>query len=120
MIPSNGSFRADLHTHTYFSDGSDAPSILLQRAKELGLSGISITDHDTIEAYAIALSEAKRLGIPLLPGVEFSAHHKKEPVHILGYAFSLKSEALLTFCGKHQERRRERNQKILERLKKLG
>ncbi|MGL5917987.1 MAG: PHP domain-containing protein, partial [Cetobacterium sp.] len=41
--------RYDLHTHTTYSDGTFSVQELLNRAKSIGLSGISITDHDTME-----------------------------------------------------------------------
>src|SRR5689334_18529797 len=70
-------FRADLHCHTVFSDGTLTPQQLLHLAKEVGLSGISITDHDTIEAYSQAPAIAKKLGILLGSGVEFSCIFQK-------------------------------------------
>ena len=67
-------FRADLHCHSTCSDGSDAPSALLQKAKDIGLSGLSITDHDTLSAYTPALFQAaQKLGLRLLPGGELSS-----------------------------------------------
>ncbi len=110
-------FRADLHTHSSFSDGTDSPETLIQLALDTGLSGLSITDHDTIAAYAEALPIAKEKGLLLLPGVEFSSASQ---VHVLGYAFNLKSEAIADLCARHKTRRLDRNLKILEKLKGLG
>jgi predicted metal-dependent phosphoesterase TrpH len=110
-------FRADLHCHTSCSDGSNSPEEILHLAKEIGLSGLSITDHDTIEAYGAAIPIAKELEIPLVSGIEFSAEHKGSSVHILGYSFSLNDPGLLAFCQKHAARRDARNRKILEKLK---
>lgn len=38
----------DLHTHSTFSDGSCSPTELVQLAKNIGLSAIALTDHNTI------------------------------------------------------------------------
>jgi histidinol phosphatase-like PHP family hydrolase len=35
----------DLHTHTFFSDGTMCPSEIVQRAEDKGLEGIALTDH---------------------------------------------------------------------------
>ncbi len=110
-------FRADLHCHSLFSDGTDSPEQLLQLAVDKGLSGLSITDHDTIAAYDHLANVQK---IRLLSGIEFSAMYGPEPVHILGYAFDLKSEAMRALCERHKKRRDERNQKILDKLRRLG
>ena len=109
-------FRADLHCHTTCSDGTYTPELLIQLAKKVGLSGLSITDHDTIDAYETAIPEAKKLGILLGTGVEFSSLFKHLSVHILAYGVSLNSESLHAFCARHQERRTQRNQRILDKL----
>ncbi len=113
-------FRADLHCHSTFSDGTDSPEALIRLAINAGLSGLSITDHDTIAAYQSALPFAEANNFLLLPGVEFSASHQGHSIHILGYAFSLKSEELHQLCERHRLRRLKRNRTILERLRGLG
>jgi histidinol phosphatase-like PHP family hydrolase len=35
----------DLHTHTFFSDGTMVPPELIQRAESKGLRGVALTDH---------------------------------------------------------------------------
>lgn len=110
-------FKADLHTHTTCSDGSMTPRELLLAAKAKGLQGLSITDHDTIDAYCDLFPFAEEVGVQLLPGVELSTMHKGVPVHILGYAFSPSNQLLSEFCQQHKERRKERNQLILDKLK---
>ena len=64
---------ADLHLHSYYSDGTDSPTRIVEQAKAAGLAAISLTDHDTLEGYPEALAAAQRLGIELIPGLEMSA-----------------------------------------------
>lgn len=113
-------FRADLHCHSTCSDGTATPIELIQLAVEKGLQGLSITDHDSVNAYPIARAEAEKQGVRLISGVEFSATHKQQSVHILGYSFDLSHEAIRALCKLHFERRRDRNQQIVEKLKALG
>ena len=40
--------RADLHTHSIYSDGYYTPDELCRRAKENGVELLSVTDHDTM------------------------------------------------------------------------
>jgi 3',5'-nucleoside bisphosphate phosphatase len=111
-------FRADLHVHTDCSDGSDPPLPLLDLAKAAGLSGLSITDHDTIQAYTPELeAKANLLHLELLMGVEISSEWEALTVHILAYGFDT---TLQVFLNQVVERRNERNRKILEKLKKKG
>lgn len=117
MIP----FRADLHCHSTCSDGSLTPLQLLELAAEKGLQGLSITDHDSIEAYAPeTLERAKQLGIVLIPGVEFSTGINQTSIHLLGYNFSLQNPEVAALCADHSNRRMIRCKAILERLSKLG
>ncbi|PIS03114.1 MAG: phosphatase [Chlamydiae bacterium CG10_big_fil_rev_8_21_14_0_10_42_34] len=110
-------FRADLHCHSTCSDGSDPPEVLLRLAKEVGLKGLSITDHDTIAAYTPELfAEAQTLGIQLLPGMEISSELEGTSVHILGYGFDVHSQKLNEFLTLMQTKRNERNRGILKRL----
>lgn len=113
-------FRADLHCHTTSSDGTMSPVEVVQLAKDVGLSGLSITDHDTIDAYATAVPAAKAAGILLGTGVEFSCTFLEKSVHILGYDFRLDDHDIREFCQKHQTRRIERNRVMIEKLKKHG
>ncbi len=114
-------FRADLHCHSTCSDGTYTPEELLRLAKEVGLSGLSITDHDTLAAYTPSLfSLAKELGILLGTGVEFSCAFKNIHLHLLAYDCIVDDPGLQGFCAKHAGRRVERNARILEKLKKMG
>jgi len=113
-------FRADLHTHTNCSDGESSPTQLIRIAKQIGLSALSITDHDTIAAYPEAIKEAKIAGLLLGTGVEFSAAYEGMSVHLLGYDFDEENSGIHDFCAKHQVRRKERNEAILAKLSKRG
>jgi predicted metal-dependent phosphoesterase TrpH len=106
----------DLHTHTSFSDGSDTPQELFLKAQEVGLSGLSITDHDTVEAYYKLPKTDLKIGV----GIEYSSFLNEESVHVLGYDFILDHTAIKRLCDKHIERRLKRNLEIIKNLKKLG
>ncbi len=113
-------FKADLHCHSTFSDGSLSPLQLVQLALDRGLKGLSITDHDTVAAYPEVLSQARQLGLTMIPGVEFSAVHQNVSVHLLGYSYLPDNPVIKSFCEAHSRRRQERNTAILERLAAMG
>ena len=113
-------YRADLHSHTICSDGTLTPTEILYLAKKSGLSGLSITDHDTLDAYTDeTLDLAKKLRIDLFPGVELSADLGKVSVHILGYGMN-KREALSPFFLECKESRDQRNQEMIKKLSRLS
>jgi len=113
-------FRADLHCHSTCSDGTLSPNELVVLAKETGLSGLCITDHDTIESYPEVFKKAEEIGIEMIPGIEFSTVLLGESVHILGYSFAIDHDEIRNLCLQHVDRRRNRNEEILELLKKNG
>ena len=76
--------KIDLHVHTTASDGTFTPREAVQKAAELGLKAIAVTDHDTVEGHAEAGKAAAALGIELVPGIEISTKYGVA-VHILGY-----------------------------------
>ena len=110
-------FRADIHCHSHCSDGSDPPEKLLELAVEIALQGLSITDHDTVEAYSPQLfAAAEAMGLKLLSGIELSTEIGDMSVHVLGYGFDVGSSELTSFLVELQERRTVRNRAILEKL----
>lgn len=114
------SFRADLHCHSFFSDGNLSPKELIDLALAQGLSGLSITDHDTIDAYIEAIPYAKEKGLRLGTGIELSSLYKKKSVHILGYDVNVEHPYLKQFCQSQRAKRAVRNAKILEKLARCG
>jgi len=113
---SESSFKADLHIHSTFSDGTCTPEEILDLAMKTGLQAVSITDHDSVAAYPKVIESAKEKGIIMITGVEFSAAYDEEPVHILGYGFDPENSVILSYCSQHTKRRRNRNREILELL----
>jgi len=64
---------ADLHLHTIYSyDGTASLSAVLNRAKQLGLDVIAITDHDEIAGALKALEIASSYNVEVIPGIEIT------------------------------------------------
>ncbi|MGL5378313.1 MAG: PHP domain-containing protein [Cetobacterium sp.] len=112
--------RYDLHTHTTYSDGTFSVQELLNRAKSIGLSGISITDHDTMEGTSEAREIAKDLNLDFISGIEFSCFYNGDEIHILGYNLDETSEKLSQKLADLKKSREDRNIKIIRRLNNLG
>ena len=110
----------DLHLHTTASDGVMSPSEIVRLAKAKGLQAIAITDHDTIEGLEEGLSEGKRIGFEVIPGIEISAAHSPGSMHLLGFFLDIHHPLLNERLGYLQRARAERNPKIAEKLNQLG
>ncbi len=112
--------RCDLHTHTYASDGMQAPKVNVQLAKERGLSALSITDHDTVAGMEEAMAAGEQYGIVVVPGVEISTRAGGKDIHVLGYYVDYKDVQFRLRLGKLRETRQLRNGKIIVKLQELG
>ncbi len=111
----------DLHCHSTASDGTFPPAEVVRLAARCGLSGMALTDHDTIGGIAEAAAEAKALGIDFLPGIEVSSEYPHPgTMHILGYGVDPNSQSLLKLTTQLIEGRDSRNPKIIARLRELG
>ncbi|MEA1910743.1 MAG: PHP domain-containing protein, partial [Spirochaetota bacterium] len=74
----------DLHTHSYFSDGTLSPSDLVKQAEYLSMKAFAITDHDTTDGLDEGFRAAKGKNVLFIPGIELSVTHKPGELHILG------------------------------------
>ena len=64
--------KLDLHVHTNKSiDGFSTPSMIIKRAVKRGLSGVAITDHNTLGGIEAVKSIAPE-GFVVIPGAEYS------------------------------------------------
>ncbi|HBF35691.1 MAG TPA: hypothetical protein DDW50_00035 [Firmicutes bacterium] len=106
----------DLHIHSIYSDGTLKPVELITKAFNKGLSGMALTDHDSIAGIAEAALEAARLGYVFIPGVELTTDYGSSEVHILGYNFNPHNQSLLLKLEKIVESRNGRAQLIVKKL----
>ena len=110
----------DLHTHTTASDGRCTPQELVARAKSAGVDTLAVTDHDTVAGCDDAAAACAAAGIAFVAGIEITAFHEGEDVHVLGYFFDIGSPALHAFLAQQRERRLTRIRAMLDRLAALG
>lgn len=108
----------DLHTHTSASDGALTPRELVRHAAAAGVTTLAITDHDSV---AGLLELPHVAGSPqIVAGVEFSTTWHGTGVHVLGLNIDARSDAMRTATGAQRAARRERAERIGERLAHCG
>ena len=110
----------DLHTHSTYSDGTDKPSELINKALAAGITIIGLTDHDSIGGWQEATASL-RPGISLVPGAEISCQTTDGiSVHILGLLFDSSNSELMNTLEKTRENRHGRMEKIIARINEAG
>jgi predicted metal-dependent phosphoesterase TrpH len=111
---------ADLHTHTYHSDGTRSPKEVIDVAVAHGLSIVAISDHDHLAAYYEIRKYADERGVTLVPAIELSCAWEGVDVHVLAYAFDPHDERIEARLRGFRETRQRRGYAIVERLRELG
>lgn len=120
MSDTNYAVIYDLHSHTTASDGRLTPEALVQRAVEMRVGTLAITDHDTTAAIAAAREEISRSELPLnlIPGVEISTVWENHEIHIVGLNIDIEDPEMCAFLTQQTERRQQRAKLIAERLER--
>ncbi len=121
-MPDGAHYRspADLHIHSFYSDGVHSPEKIVDLARDAGLSAIAISDHDTVSGVPLAADAAAAAGIELVPAVELSAEVDSAEVHMLAYFIDPSDESLLSSLQCLRRERIERLHKMISRLKTTG
>ena len=113
----------DLHAHTTASDGTLSPRELVAHAREIGLSAVAVSDHDTVGGWAEALEAGRELGVAVVPAIELSVSDAHGKFHLLGYfpgRTTLDGTELGEAVAALQVERDERNTRIYAKLRELG
>jgi len=115
--------RVDLHTHTFFSDGTLSPKQLINAAKDAGVKILAITDHN----YITKTDELKKCNrdITLIPGVEAScaftaASGNTYEIHIVGLGVNADHPDLNGLLERNREEREMYITAILDKLRICG
>ncbi|RUO33069.1 PHP domain-containing protein [Aliidiomarina soli] len=114
--------KIDLHMHSTASDGSLTPGELVERAHNLHVEVISITDHDSVAGIAEARQRAAKLTGGVVPqivtGIELSSRWQGHEIHVLGWCFDLDNKALTELIAAQQRARQERAEQMIDKLSK--
>ena len=112
--------KADLHNHSYYSDGVLSPTEVVKLASVAECDLFSLTDHDTTDGIAEAQLEADKLNLNLVNGVEISALWRNMAIHILGLGIDINNDILQAGLEHNQKLRKERAEKIALGLWRSG
>ena len=86
---------ADLHCHSFVSDGTLSPEQLAARAAANGVELWALTDHDEIGGQRRAAEAAQANGLKYLTGTEISVTFAGQTVHIVGLGFDADDPQML-------------------------
>lgn len=111
----------DLHVHTNYSDGLFNPAVVVQNAVERNITGIAITDHDSIDGIEEAIRESEKYNnIEVIPGIEFGCVYNNEEVHILGLFINYKDKQIINKTKILKDERQKRGLRMIKLVNDLG
>ncbi len=111
---------ADLHVHSYYSDGLLSPEEIVLSAKANGVGLISVTDHDCALGFDEVYKSCVRLGIKTVRGIEISAYEGDLKIHMLGYNFDAENPVFRAFSKRLYDGSIARAEDIISKLNKNG
>ena len=112
--------KADLHTHSYMSDGTLSPREVVRAAHDAGVELLALTDHDSFAGCLEAADEGKKLGATVISGIEIDTWNGEEEIHMLGLDFDMENAELCEALRRQMEKRAERTAAIIKKLRALG
>lgn len=104
----------DLHSHSYYSDGTLSPTELVQLAAKYEITHLALTDHDTVAGLHEAQKAAKDLPIELINGIEFSCTWENQLLHVTGLNIDPNNPILLENIERNRVRRLDRAESMYE------
>ena len=115
-----GQSRVDLHLHSTASDGTTAPSGVVELAAACGLQSIALTDHDSTAGIAEARKAGSKVGVDVITGIEMSTAFTRGELHMLGYLIDPENSTLRDQLQQFRDSRERRAETIVERLQAAG
>ena len=111
----------DLHTHSCFSDGTDTPSEIIDKAIDNGLCAVALTDHNTTGGLMEFITYAEGKSIYAIPGIEISSDLGEKELHIVGLFLKVESLPKIEELMREMNRRKtESNINLINALKADG
>jgi hypothetical protein len=122
----------DPHNHTLHSDGMFSYRQLVWWCKAVGMEAIGVTDHDNLNPLiADAIEEARRLGVRLIPGLEFTVNRLggqlwkglEVGLHFFPeqtFADFVRSPDGVRFCGRFEKLRLQKSAQAWEAMEAVN
>ena len=102
--------KIDLHSHSIYSDGQLTPKELIDRAHNMQVDVLALTDHDTVQGFEELqhYQATQKRQLTLISGVEISTAWHGFDIHVLGLNFDLDDSVFLQRLQEQGQRREQR------------
>ncbi|HWT26716.1 MAG TPA: PHP domain-containing protein [Mobilitalea sp.] len=107
---------ADLHIHTYYSDGTMSPEEILNAALSKGVGVLAVTDHDVLDGTLELQRLCQNHDIKYIPGVELDSLDQGNNIHILGYGMDGNNKEFKDFVNRNRVKLDTVNSMLIEKM----
>jgi len=108
---------ADLHVHSFYSDGSMSPEEIIEAAVSNGVGTLAVADHDLLDGSIRTQALCRDNGVHCISAVEIDTLDNGENFHILAYGFDAENSAFLDFLRHTRFMLDEASVKLVERMR---
>ena len=111
----------DLHTHSYYSDGTLSPAELIKTACNAGLSAVALCDHNTVAGLPEFMAAGETSPVEAVPGIEFSTDYADTELHIIMLFVKARDyESITQLVAAARKRKEESTVKLVQALRAGG
>lgn len=112
--------KIDLHVHSLESDGILSVQEIIDIAYQANVRIMALTDHESTNGIETAQKLARRKGIKIIPGIEFSSDYHGQEIHLLGYFTDINNNRLQDRLAMLRKQRTRIAQKMVKKLQANG
>jgi len=109
---------ADLHIHSFYSDGTMSPEEILEEAIQNNVGLLAITDHDMLIGSLELQELCRNQDIMYVSGVEIDSLEQGLNYHILGYGIDLEDKIFAEFISNNCRMLFDFNSILIKKMEK--
>ncbi len=111
---------ADLHVHSFYSDGTFSPQQILKIAEDCGVGLLAVADHDTFEGSAKLCAICGDSDVQCIPAAEITCSENGHQVHVLCYRPDLTNVRFTDFVAEGRKKLDLMSVRLIEKMEKSG
>ena len=111
---------ADLHVHSYYSDGTYSPAEILSLAEEKGIGVLAIADHDVLDGSSELVKLSENSAVKCIPAVEITCDDFGRQIHVLAYHPDFTDECFRSFVSDGRRKLDGMSVSLIEKMKVAG
>ena len=107
---------ADLHVHSYYSDGTMSPEDIVKAASAKGVGLLAISDHCVLDGSLKLRELCGKSNIRYVSAVELDTLDNGNNIHILGYGMNLSDKEFCLFVKRNRTLLDDVSVKLIEKM----